>query len=359
MASQSMHSLVASHLVELDSLAAQMKLLQRQILQLECSAGIFQDSFTEASKISEALAEHHTILIEGDWFSHAHKAGLKLHARQDMEAKFHASTLSALLPGDLWEWQLQVGGPSKLFLHMNTCKAATWLLAAVSYPWLSKHHPDPDSWHLQVLSNVVRGFKHAMNMHQKRLAMFLDYASLHQDLPDRLRTPEEQCLFKKGLKSVNLWYTHRLVQVWILSVVPKSAPNPVGYHDRGWTTFERLVSLFLTTAVFDFGELSMEASSGGEALLKDAGTFIHLSENLRACRKASKMEPPMLPKYFDEVIETKHFTNGKTDKPFVKAKYEDTFIQVMSAAKEMEFSAKGWNIHLAYLQMQTGIQDVI
>lgn len=107
-----------------------------------------------------------------------------------------------------------------------------WIVC-VSYSWLSAHHPDPDSFHLRWLANLL--LAHRQRYTGFEVLVFIDFCSLYQ----HERTPEQQSLFVQGLKSINLLYAHQTTCIWCLTRVPPSVP--VGYHSRGWTTFEQTV----------------------------------------------------------------------------------------------------------------------
>ena len=103
--------------------------------------------------------------------------------------------------------------PEEAFLSLADLVEATneyadWLpVAALSYPWLTKDHPDPRGANL---ARVARALK-ALLTRLPRLGVFWDFGSLHQhpDPPNGvLRTEEQNALFKQGLGCLGTLYSH-------------------------------------------------------------------------------------------------------------------------------------------------------
>uniref|UniRef100_A0A0G4EZV6 Uncharacterized protein n=1 Tax=Chromera velia CCMP2878 TaxID=1169474 RepID=A0A0G4EZV6_9ALVE len=76
---------------------------------------------------------------------------------------------------------------------------------------------------------------------------FQDFVSLHQQLHDKSRTPEQAALFEQGLSLLPCTYGSMSGVVYFLQYthVPterEGVTNKTPYHKRGWTHFESLVA---------------------------------------------------------------------------------------------------------------------
>ena len=122
-------------------------------------------------------------------------------------------------------------------------------VAALSYPWLTKDHPDPRGANL---SRVARALKALLSDPDiiPRLGVFWDFGSLHQH-PDPangvMRTEEQNALFKQGLGCLGTLYSHP--QTWVLRLTSfpdghkaedqAEGTNVAKYFDRGWCFTEQ------------------------------------------------------------------------------------------------------------------------
>ena len=140
--------------------------------------------------------------------------------------------------------------PKEAFLSLADLVEATneyadWLpVAALSYPWLTKDHPDPRGANL---ARVARALKALLSRPDliPRLGVFWDFGSLHQH-PDPangvLRTEEQNALFKQGLGCLGTLYSHPHTWVLRLTSFPDGhkaedqaeGTNVAKYFDRGW-----------------------------------------------------------------------------------------------------------------------------
>ena len=79
------------------------------------------------------------------------------------------------------------------------------LIAALSYPWLTKDHPDPEGKNLRRVAQALKAM-------DEEVGVFWDYMSLHQH-PDPangvMRTEVEDALFKQGLGCLGTLYSHQ------------------------------------------------------------------------------------------------------------------------------------------------------
>uniref|UniRef100_A0A0G4GS87 Uncharacterized protein n=1 Tax=Chromera velia CCMP2878 TaxID=1169474 RepID=A0A0G4GS87_9ALVE len=143
---------------------------------------------------------------------------------------------------------------------------------------------------------------------------FQDFTSLHQWLPVKGRTPEEDALFKQGLGLLSCNYGNTSEYVYFLRCtdVPaelEGVTNKTPYHKRGWTNFESRVA-----AVKD-NELAT----------------IHLGP-LTGALELIPLSPPALERLLEEKRPEERtddnregfvvrFTNGKEDRPLVANLY--------------------------------------
>ena len=127
-------------------------------------------------------------------------------------------------------------------------------LSAVSYPWLSKRHPDPDRFHLNTLAPLLKASARHRGM---KLVVFLDFFCLFQGE----RTSAQAELFKQGLRAINVIYGQQHVKVWCLTRVPRHVD--VDYFGRGWCTFELTIASVLKVSnnLLDMGKLQVAPSA--------------------------------------------------------------------------------------------------
>ena len=134
--------------------------------------------------------------------------------------------------------------PESAFIDMNELRQATLLSAkgasrsavlpilVVSYPWLTREHPDPDGLHLARLGAALEvwfmGRGRDGEDASKSFGVFLDYASLYQ----HPRNDTEGGLFYFALDRMDLWYRHPSTTVFSLTTAHSSLATQ--YHDRGW-----------------------------------------------------------------------------------------------------------------------------
>ncbi|EOD26951.1 hypothetical protein EMIHUDRAFT_114844 [Emiliania huxleyi CCMP1516] len=241
--------------------------------------------------------------------------------------------------------------PKEAFLSLADLVEATterpWLpVAALSYPWLTKDHPDPRGANLsrvaRALKALLSGTDYKGNVVLPRLGVFWDFGSLHQH-PDPangvLRTEEQNALFKQGLGCLGTLYSHKYTFVLRLTSFPDGhkaeeqaeGTNVAKYFDRGWCFTEQSWA-GLTKAGFlslDLGKMR-------------AGTEYDCGRLVDDCRKDGGRRPPLLPSAFAAELESKSFTNGKDDKPLVKQLYEAAFEEQFGKATKLSYANLGW-----------------
>ena len=237
--------------------------------------------------------------------------------------------------------------PEEAFLSLADLVEATneyadWLpVAALSYPWLTKDHPDPRGANL---ARVARALKVLLSepVYIPRLGVFWDFGSLHQH-PDPAngveRTEEQNALFKQGLGCLGTLYSHPKTYVLRLTSFPdghKAEDQPEGtnvakYFDRGWCFTEQCWA-GLTKA----GYLSLDLGLMRGGVEYDCGS---LRED---CTQDGGRRPPLLPSAFAIELEKKSFTNGKEDYPLVKGLYKDAFEERFGKATKLIYGMLGW-----------------
>merc|ERR1712217_661448 len=114
--------------------------------------------------------------------------------------------------------------------------------------------------------------------------------------------------FERALQNVALWFTHPVPHVWLLTSVPKGITP---YADRGWPTFETLLSALVTrpqSMVLDVGrrvsgarhyERGWPTSLDAMNMLIDANLARFDNNTLHLC--VHPRHPPLTPKAFTKV----------------------------------------------------------
>ena len=118
----------------------------------------------------------------------------------------------------------------------------------VSYCWETPEHPDPFGRTLVKIAKAIRNLKTWRNEHGEKTvedyAVFLDWTALPQKVNGQERNAEDKAAFDDALSCMQVWYAHMLTTVLLLT--GKQEGVSLSYQDRGWPTFERLVSMILT-----------------------------------------------------------------------------------------------------------------
>eukprot|EP00966_Prymnesium_polylepis_P250617 5795357-Prymnesium_polylepis.1 len=248
--------------------------------------------------------------------------------------------------------------PPEAFISLQELKAENTVDAGlrvlcISYPWLQvcslfavcdppqchntaqPDNPDPRRFNLNKLAFVLKAFLSRGG----RWAVFWDFASLFQHLPDRKRTEEEDKLFTEALESLGTFYAHKFTRVLMLTALPLDYPegytlpsgaNVAKYSNRGWCFCEsRWAQL---TKDFDYA-LDLGYLDGTQTDFKAI---------IRVCTRGGARRPPMTPADFLDELKAKSFTNGKEDRPMVGELYRKGFEMEMGQAKALNYSSLGW-----------------
>jgi hypothetical protein len=157
------------------------------------------------------------------------------------------------------------------------------------------------------------------------------YGSLHQKDAEGQRTAPEQAAFGTALKTMGMWYAHRLTTTVILSELPPGWPRskedapffPEGWlRGKGWPSFERAVSGMIKRGAFkSFRRIVDPAAPRGLS-----GAYC---------------APPMHPREFAAELSRKVFTNG-ADCEMVAKLYADTVTAALGEAQVLQFTGMQW-----------------
>ncbi|EOD34394.1 hypothetical protein EMIHUDRAFT_98771 [Emiliania huxleyi CCMP1516] len=213
-------------------------------------------------------------------------------------------------------------------------------VAALSYPWLTKDHPDPNGDNLRRVAQALKALLSGPNAF-RRLGVFWDFLSLHQH-PDPangvVRTEEQNTLFKQGLGCLGTLYSHPQTTVLRLTSLPAGhkedqlmGANVAKYFDRGWCFTEASWASLTKN-----GKKSLDLSK-----MRDDKEYV-CGSLVTECTKGGGRRPPLLPSRFAAELETKSFTNGKDDKPLVQRLYEAAFEEQFGKAEELDYGHLGW-----------------
>lgn len=153
---------------------------------------------------------------------------------------------------------------------------------AVSYPWLSRTHPDPNSFHLRTLVGILGEYKRLWGM--REVAVFIDYASMWQR---DARSEDTRAQYAEALAEMATIYAHKAVTTIQLTSVP--ADEPREYEDRGWTLFE---SVMMSSKSGDWNRWAISGFDD-DTPIDDPYIFFD------ALRPAVQLLPPMSPKRFE------------------------------------------------------------
>ena len=201
-------------------------------------------------------------------------------------------------------------------------------VAVTSYGWASRVHPDPGGDQLQGLVPVLRtmvesctkGIRSDLSDQRPRVwGIVWDFMSLPQcgyttgDKSKDDRTPYQLARFRKGLSSVNVWYSHWKITTLVLDMpMPAGSENSAPVEKRGWCIFERRLSSIIKTSACCLA-LSKLPPSGDEAF----GYWLHLVTKLRGAR-AQVLNPDAFERYLQDGVAREkasagtgfRFTNG-------------------------------------------------
>ena len=120
---------------------------------------------------------------------------------------------------------------------------------------------------------------------------------------------------------MDLWYAHQGTTVYLLTQLPKGTQRKLGY-DSGWTTYERRSAEQIKKVYLYEAKWKLVRDLGSGDLDKDG---------------AGSRNWPLDPDGFDELIESKEFTNG-ADKETVKTLYRKMSEAQLSGIEMLDFT---------------------
>lgn len=188
--------------------------------------------------------------------------------------------------------------------------------------WRTKAHPDPLGETCALLSSVLRSQWPSFQQHGiSDIGVFLDWCSCWQ-WP---RSETQERIFKQSLRSINLWYAHKLTTVYL---VTGGEADGLTYHNKGWTSFEYLLSML--TKVSNTSEL------------KDWPMVLDLGQSDPA--EDLRRLPPAEPLAFmaGHSYGARVYTNGADRDDIVAPKFKQTIVEVMYGVRELNFNTANW-----------------
>lgn len=257
--------------------------------------------YKEWDSLRMALMTGDVVLIRGSWLEEVYRRGDNLPMRQELP------------PEAIWSIE-------ELMFNVKDHRKPTPQILSISYTWLSHAHPDPDSFHLRVFAPLLKHFARHCKIGVDSLAIFIDWCSLYQNP----RSPDEQQSYDRALRTIDLWYAHWLVEVWLLTKVPDHATP---YEDRGWPKFERLLATLTSPpeSTLDLGLLRGGWKSWGQ-----------VANDCQAQRR-----PPETPENFTLDLQNKAF-GVKEDAQFVSDKYREVFNRALGQEAQLWYTGLGW-----------------
>ena len=191
----------------------------------------------------------------------------------------------------------------------------------VSYCWETPEHPDPFGRTLVKIAKAIRKLKTHRSARGKKFAVFLDWTALPQKVNGQERNAEDKAAFDEALSCMQVWYAHMLTTVLLLT--GKQEGVSLSYQDRGWPTFERLVSMILTPKTTFVWPMIVDvgAMPDGAEEMPDDGY----------CKRLV----PMSVDRFAETMREKKFTNG-ADCELVIGLYKKTLESVLGKAPNLK-----------------------
>ena len=197
----------------------------------------------------------------------------------------------------------------------------------VSYCWETPEHPDPFGRTLVKIAKAIRNLKTSENhlgqkwAKGKKFAVFLDWTALPQKVNGQERNAEDKAAFDEALSCMQVWYAHMLTTVLLLT--GKQEGVSLSYQDRGWPTFERLVSMILTPK-----------TNAVWPMIVDVGAMPDGAEEMPDDGYCTRLVPMTVDR-FAATIREKKFTNN-ADVELVIGLYKKTVESVLGKAPNLK-----------------------
>jgi len=281
------------------------------------------DSFENCRVIKDALATGAVALVRAAWLLELSNGEGRLPRRQDMPEEAFWN------PNDLFDGvQLRTGHE----------------IAAVSYCWHTREHPDPTGAQLKTLCHVIKSWNQTkFGLLVTRIAVFIDWCSIVQ-CP---RSAKDELLFQEALRYSAVWFAHPYIHVWMMTNTPDGV---LPYKERGWPTFEKTLSALTSrhSDVLDIGRLESgihylergwPSSDVAVSALIQANIDSFDGSGMKVC--AMQRDPFLSPEEFTKVLSTKTFCH-RADFQLLKEIYARTFQTVANSVEILDFSGQEW-----------------
>ena len=166
-----------------------------------------------------------------------------------------------------------------------------------------------------------------------------DFASLFQQPREE---PEQDKLFKEGLKASNVWYGHESTVCWMQTELPPGLRFDEGiaqtYDESGWCFVEAAISAGLKVGKrrLDLAkrtDRAMGCAYGGSSLVPE----VMLDHVCAAARP-----PPLLPDEVRRRLEHEKQFTSNADVGVVEGLYRAFFDGAADSATQLDFSGLGW-----------------
>ena len=223
-------------------------------------------------------------------------------------------------------------------------------LLALSYPWWSATHPDPQGQQLQLLLPLLEAIVKALDElgDNSTWGVLWDFASLpqrgytkpesssmaHDAAEDR--SALQLARFRLGLRNINVWYTHKRVWTLLLNTpTPEGASNQQPYDGRGWCIFEQSIISLVKGAN---NLISMRRY--------DCNSMNDWCDITEQCKEGRL--PPLGPEAFATRLRrgvedgTVKFTSGSDLEKVVLPNYARGFKAAFNAAHSLNYGKLGW-----------------
>ena len=198
-------------------------------------------------------------------------------------------------------------------------------IISISHFWRERGNPDPDGETFALVATALARYWRKMTSRGLRdFGIFYDFSSLFQEPRD----PTQTQMFRFALRSINLWYAHKLTTVWLVTEGVDRVKG-LSYWEKGWTSFE--------FALANMIKASNKSFWASWPLLLDLGKDGDAQLNL-------KRLPPTEPLAFFEGHEfsSQTYTNGADRDAIVAPKFRETTFELLAGTSQLDFDRAGW-----------------
>ena len=218
-------------------------------------------------------------------------------------------------------------------------------MGSVSHAWMTARHPDPLGQQLVNLAKTIRDAQQGRlacqqpnsdwfpfkSMHfrklPRRFGLFYDWCSIFQAKKDengnvlRDRSTAERDAFNLALETMQLWYVHTRLFVFLLTELPTDCPA-LPYGCRGWPTVERAWANMTKTASANCWPMIYQVGSQ-DVVPRSRDMLLH-------------------PVNLGQLLYERRFTSPKADRPLVMRLYRETALSVLAGSRVLNFGSCGW-----------------